>query len=113
MIRMTRSIAVLSVASLALTGCSTMAEPFVQVVNDTSMTTAIKTRLATEARLSTLTAIGVHTTDDVVRLTGTVADEDERRRVETIARRLAGDNRVVSELQVASAPSAAPRAQKQ
>ena len=111
MIRMIRSIGVISVASLALTGCSTMAEPFVQVVNDTSMTTAIKTRLATEARLSTITAIGVHTTDDVVRLTGTV--EDERRRVETIARRLAGDNRVVSELQVATAPSAAPRAQKQ
>jgi osmotically-inducible protein OsmY len=48
----------------------------------------------------------------MVRLTGTVADEAERQRVESIARSLAGDNRVVSELQVAGAPSAAPRAQK-
>jgi osmotically-inducible protein OsmY len=112
MTTITRTIVVLGVAALALTGCGTMTESFVQVVNDTSMTTEIKTRLAKEARLSTLTAIGVHTTDDIVRLTGTVADEDERRRVETIARRTAGDNRVVSELQVATAPSAAPRAQK-
>jgi osmotically-inducible protein OsmY len=49
----------------------------------------------------------------MVRLTGTVADEAERQRVQTIARRLAGDNRVISELQVAGAPAASPRAQKQ
>jgi osmotically-inducible protein OsmY len=90
-----------------------MTEPFVQLVNDTHMTTSIKTRLATDAHLSTLTAVGVHTSDDLVRLTGTVADEGERQRVESIARSLAGDNRVVSELQVADAPSAATRAQKQ
>lgn len=107
-----RSITVLGTAVLALTGCA-MTDPFVQLVNDSHMTTSIKTRLATDAHLSTLTAVGVHTSDDVVRLTGTVADETERQRVETIARSLAGDNRVVSELRVASAPSAAPRAQKE
>jgi osmotically-inducible protein OsmY len=41
-----------------------------------------------------------------------VADDAERQRVEAIARGVAGDNRVVSELQVAASPSAAPRAQK-
>ncbi len=111
MTAMLRCIAVLGTAALALTGCA-MTDPFVQLVNDSHMTTSIKTRLATDAHLSTLTAVGVHTSNDVVRLTGAVADEAERRRVETIARSLAGDNRVVSELQVAGAPSAAARAQK-
>jgi osmotically-inducible protein OsmY len=111
MTRMIRSISLFGIAVLALAGCS-MTEPFVQLVNDSAMTTEIKTRLATDAHLSTLTAIGVHTSNDMVRLTGTVADEAERQRVETIARRLAGDNRVLSELQVAGGPTAAPRAQK-
>ena len=112
MTRMIRSIAVLGVAALAATGC-TMTEPFVQFVNDSHMTTSIKTRLAMDAHPSTLTAVGVQTSDDMVRLTGTVADEAERQRVETIARRLAGDNRVVSELRVVDAPSAAPRARRE
>lgn len=111
MTRMIGSIAVLAAAALAVAGCA-MTEPFVQLVNDSHMTTSIKTRLAMDAHPSTLTAVGVHTSDDVVRLTGTVTDEAERQRVETIARRLAGDNRVVSELRVAGAPSAAPRAQQ-
>ena len=113
MTRMIRSLGVLGTAALALSGCTTMSEPFVQLVNDSSMTTAIKARLATDTRLSTLTGIGVHTSDDLVRLTGTVADDAERRHVETIARRLAGDNRVISELQVAGGTSASPRAQKE
>ena len=107
-----RSITVLGTAVLALTGCA-MTDPFVQLVNDSHMTTSIKTRLATGAHLSTLTSVGVHTSDDVVRLTGTVADEGERQRIESIARSLAGDNRVVSELHVAGAPPAPTRAQKQ
>jgi osmotically-inducible protein OsmY len=113
MVWMIRSIGVLGAASIALAGCSTMTEPLVQLVNDSSMTTEIKTRLATEANPRTLTGIGVHTSDDMVRLTGTVADDAERRQIETIARRIAGDNRVVSDLRVATEPAAAPRAQKQ
>jgi osmotically-inducible protein OsmY len=112
MIRMTHRIVGIVAGVLALAGCA-MTEPFVQLVNDSHMTTSIKTRLATDARLSTLTTVGVHTSNDVVRLTGTVADEGERERVESIARRLAGDNRVVSELRVAAAPPETTRAQKQ
>jgi osmotically-inducible protein OsmY len=112
MTRTIRAIGVLGAAALALAGCSTMTDPFVQLVNDSTMTTEIKTRLATDAHLATLTKVGVHTSNDMVRLTGTVADEGERQRVEMIARRLAGDNRVISELQVAGGPAASPRAQK-
>lgn len=48
-----------------------------------------------------------------MRLTGTVADEAERQHLESIARSVAGDNRVVSELSVAVATPAPTRAQKQ
>jgi osmotically-inducible protein OsmY len=113
MARLIHALGVLGTTTLALAGCSSLTESFVQVANDTSMTTAIKTRLATDTGVGSLTGIGVTTDDDQVRLTGTVADEAERRRVETIARRLAGDNRVVSELRVAGDAAASPRAQKE
>jgi osmotically-inducible protein OsmY len=111
MARLTRSIGVLAMA-LVLTGCTSLHEPIVQFFNDSSTTTEIKTRLAMDGPGS-LTGIGVHTSDDMVRLTGTVADEAERRRVEAIAREVAGDNRVISKLRVAASPSAAPRAQRE
>jgi osmotically-inducible protein OsmY len=81
--------------------------PIAQFIDDTGTTTAIKTRLAAESSVGSLTGIHVQTRDDVVRLSGTVADESERARVESIARRIAGDNRVVSELRVANTVSAA------
>ena len=102
-----RSTAALAAVAIALTGCGTMSvNPIAQFIDDTGTTTAIKTRLATEGNIGSLTGIGVSTRDDVVRLTGTVADESERARVESIARRVAGDNRVVSELTVANGVSA-------
>jgi osmotically-inducible protein OsmY len=112
MTRLTRFLGVLA-ATLALTGCTSLREPIVQFLHDSSTTTAIKTRLAMDGRPSTLARIGVETTDDMVRLTGTVADEAERRHVETIARNVAGDNRVINELTVDGNPAAAPRAQKE
>jgi osmotically-inducible protein OsmY len=111
MSRLTRAIGALA-AVLALTGCASVREPVVQFLNDSSTTTEIKTRLARE-NFGSITSISVQTTDDMVRLGGIVADDAERRRVEAIARGVAGDNKVVSELQVAGSPSAAPRAQKE
>jgi hypothetical protein len=102
-----RSIGALAAVTVALTGCGTMSvNPIAQFIDDSATTTAVKTRLATDGSLGSLTGIGVSTRDDVVRLTGTVADESERARVEAIARRIAGDNRVVSEIRVANSASA-------
>ena len=110
--RMLKSFGVLAAAGLAAAGCGMITvNPIAQYVDDASTTTAIKTRLATEEGIGSMTGISVRTSHDVVWLTGTVADEPERHRVETIARRIAGDNRVVSELQVAGSPSASPTAQ--
>ena len=104
-----RSLGALMTIAATAAGCGAMTvNPIVQYLDDTSTTTAIKARLATDAGMGSLAGIGVSTRDDVVRLTGTVADDAQRRYVETIARGIAGDNRVISELQVASSVSASP-----
>ena len=102
-----------SLGALAVTvlvaGCGTMSvNPLVQFLDDTGTTTQIKSKLATEAGIGSMTGIGVHTHDDMVTLTGTVASDAERLRIENVARRVAGDNRVISELRVQSAVAASP-----
>ena len=107
--RTLRSLGALLTVAATAAGCGTMTvNPIVQYLDDTSTTTAIKARLATDAGMGSLTGVGVTTRDDVVRLTGTVADNAQRQYVETIARHIAGDNRVISELQVANSMSASP-----
>ena len=104
-----RSIAALAAVAVALGGCGTVTvNPIAQFIDDSATTTAVKTRLATEGSIGSLAGIGVSTRDDVVRLTGTVATQAERQQVETIARRIAGDNRVMSELKVTESVSASP-----
>jgi hyperosmotically inducible protein len=108
-----RSIGMLATIALTVAGCGTMSvSPIAQFLDDTATTTAIKTRLATDAGVGSLAGIGVQTSDDFVHLTGTVSDAAERERIETIARRIAGDNRVVSDLHVANSVPASPSAQK-
>jgi BON domain-containing protein len=107
-----RSLGALTVTVL-LTGCGTMSvNPLVQYLDDTGTTTAIKRQLATEAGLRSVTGIGVHTRDDMVTLTGTVATDAERLQIENIARRVAGDNRVISDLRVENIVAASPAAEK-
>ena len=100
--------------SLGLAGCSAATgwSP-TQAITDVATTTAVKTRLAKDARIGTLTGIGVHTTDDLVTLTGTVADEAERQHIGGLARQVAGDNKVVNNLRVEQAPAASGRGQKE
>src|SRR6185503_8503357 len=74
-----RSIAALAAVAVALGGCGTVpVNPIAQFIDDSATTTAVKTRLATECNIGSLTGIGVSTRDDVVRLTGTVATQAER-----------------------------------
>ena len=102
---MIRRFTIVAAIAMALSGCS-MTE---QLLSDAAMTTAIKTRLANEEGLGYLADIIVTTTDDLVTVSGTVADETERQRVAEIARKIAGDNKLVDALRVVGSPSAAPR----
>jgi BON domain len=107
-----RSLGALAVIVL-VTGCGTMSvNPLVQFLDDTGTTTEIKRKLAAEAGLRSVTGIGVHTRDDMVTLTGTVATDAERLQIENIARRVAGDNRVISDLRVENTVAASPAAEK-
>lgn len=90
---------------LALSGCTATEE----LLSDAAMTTAIKTKLANAEGIGSLTDISVDTTDDLVTVSGTVADETERQRIAEIARKIAGDNNFVDALRVVGSPSAAPR----
>ena len=112
MARLIRALGVLGTVALVVAGCGSLTESFVQAVNDTTMTTEIKTEIAKTEGMSTLRHIGVATDEDRVRLTGTVADEAQRQRVETIARRKAGDNRVISELTIEGSAAASARTTK-
>lgn len=102
---MIRRFTLVAVTVLSLSGCA-MTE---QLMSDAGMTSAIKAQLAKDEGLRSLKDISVTTTDDVVTISGTVADETERQRIAEIARKIAGDNKFVDALRVVGSPSAAPR----
>ena len=70
-----------------------------ETVDDTSITTAVKGRLAQD-KLSTLTRIDVDTNNGVVSLNGTVESAEQRARAEQLARGASGVKRVINNLQV-------------
>jgi osmotically-inducible protein OsmY len=67
--------------------------------DDTSITTAVKTRLASD-RMGSVTRIDVETTRGVVHLNGMVDSVEEKARAERMAADLDGVSRVVNNLQV-------------
>jgi osmotically-inducible protein OsmY len=108
MTRYLRSLALPVATAVVLSGCSAITgQPMAQMANDTTTTATLKTRLATMEGLGSLRAVGIRTQNDMVYLTGTVADEAQRARIEAVARRVAGDNRVVNELRLPGQPATA------
>ena len=74
------------VALVAFVGaCKTTSSPGRQV-DDASIKAAVKTKLAADVRLSTLTNITVNSTNGVVTLAGQVRDESDRMAAEEVAR---------------------------
>jgi osmotically-inducible protein OsmY len=93
-------------AAVLLGGCA-LAEAPRQLALDAATTTTLKSRLATSEGMTTLFHVHVRTTDDMVRLTGSVPDEAARQRIDALARDVAGDNRVTNELTVNGVEAAA------
>jgi hyperosmotically inducible periplasmic protein len=80
-------------------GCrSTTGESLGQNVDDTNITTQVKTKLMGE-KASNLTRVGVKTVNGNVLLTGTVPTAEDRARAEEIARRVSGVQQVTNKLQ--------------
>jgi hyperosmotically inducible periplasmic protein len=95
-----RATAVVLVVVLGLgAGCrSTTGESLGQNVDDTNITTQVKTKLMGE-KASNLTRVGVKTVNGNVLLTGTVPTAEDGARAEEIARRVSGVQQVTNNLQ--------------
>lgn len=83
-----------------LSGCQAMTGRTTgQTVDDASITTAVKSKLAAD-RVSSLTRVDVDTTRGTVYLNGVVESPDQKARAEQIASQVGGVNNVVNNLQV-------------
>lgn len=88
------------VLMLFLNGCQAITgETLGENIDDTTITTTVKAKLATE-KGTTLTRIQVNTNRGVVQLSGVVETGDERARAEQVTRGVGGVKDVVNNLQV-------------
>ena len=100
---MTRtSYIVMAVAvSIFLTiGCKSNPQTTGHYIDDTAITTAVKTDLATDGALKTMTQISVKTVENTVYLTGVAPTLQAKNRAEEIARQVEGVHTVVNNLTV-------------
>ena len=83
-----------------LSGCQALTgETMGQNIDDTNITTSVKTKLAAEKGI-TLTRVQVDTNRGVVQLTGVVDSAADRNKAEQVARTVGGVKSVVNNLQV-------------
>ncbi len=95
-----RLIALLSLAVL-LCGCRTNESPEAQV-NDIEIAAQIKSKLASDVGLSTVTNVSINSTNGVVTLSGQVDSDDARAKAEAAAKSVPKVVRVVNNIQVAN-----------
>jgi osmotically-inducible protein OsmY len=95
------SVLVVTFLATMLAGCEPGTGTRVgQGVDDTSITAAVKAKLAAEQGATTLTGVNVDTSAGVVSLSGTVDSEATKQRAATLAQQVDGVTRVVNNLQV-------------
>ncbi|HEY2988715.1 MAG TPA: BON domain-containing protein [Candidatus Binatia bacterium] len=70
-----------------------------QYVDDATITTAVKTKLAAD-KIKTLVRVSVDTAGGVVTLSGTVESADQKKHAEEVARGVEGVSQVVNNLQI-------------
>jgi hyperosmotically inducible protein len=86
--------------ALYLSSCQAMTgETVGQNIDDTNITTAVKSKLAVD-KASSMARVGVETNRGVVQLTGVVENAATRDRAASIARSVDGVKKVVNNLQV-------------
>jgi osmotically-inducible protein OsmY len=92
----------LSAAAFLAISCRTNESPEKQV-GDVEITAQVKSKLAAELGLSTVTNISVNSTNGVVTLAGQVDNADLKAKAETAAKSVPKVVKVINNLQVASA----------
>jgi osmotically-inducible protein OsmY len=104
MVRAISHVAVLVLVVFLAAACQSMTgETASENVNDASITSTVKAKLAAE-RMGALTQVGVETTRFTVHLTGVVPTADDKQRAGEIARNVTGVKDVVNNLQVRGQP---------
>ena len=100
MSRLPHILMVLGVPVLLTVGCQTHPQTTGHYIDDTAITTSVKTQLATDGSLKTMTQISVKTVENIVYLTGVAPTMQAKNRAEEIARHVEGVQRVVNNLTV-------------
>ena len=95
---------VLGASMLLAISCRTNESPENQV-NDAEITAQVKSKLASDVGLSTVTNISVNSTNGVVTLAGQVDNADLKAKAEASAKSVPKVVRVINNLQVASSAS--------
>lgn len=83
-----------------MAGCQTNPQTTGHYIDDSAITTSVKTRLATDGSLKTMTQLSVKTVENVVYLTGRAPTLHAKHLAEEIAGQVAGVQRVVNEITV-------------
>jgi osmotically-inducible protein OsmY len=92
----------LALAVVLAAGCSQTQSPK-QQANDAAITAEVKSKLATDVELSTITGIEVDTANGVVTLAGEVTTADAKRRAEDVTKKVDGVVRVTINIRVSGA----------
>jgi len=90
----------LGVSIFLTIGCQTNPQTTGHYIDDTAITTSVKTHLATDGPLKTMTQIRVKTIENIVYLTGVAPTMLARNRAEEIARQVEGVQMVVNNITV-------------
>ena len=89
-------------------GCRTNESPEDQV-DDLQITAQVKSKLASNVGLSSVSNVSVNSTNGVVTLSGQVDSVDAKTKAEAVAQSVPKVVRVVDNLQVATKPGAGPK----
>jgi hypothetical protein len=96
-----RSFVILIIVCAVLFGCRTNESPESQV-DDLQITAEVKSKLASDVGLSSISNISVNSTNGVVTLSGQVDSAETKSKAEAIAKSIRKVVRVVDNLQVAA-----------
>ena len=100
MTRIPHSLMVLAVSILFTIGCQSNPQTTGHYIDDSAITASVKTHLATDGPLKTMTQISVKTVENTVYLTGVAPTMQAKNRAEEIARQVDGVQTVVNNITV-------------
>jgi len=96
-------IAALAVAAILASVSCRPSQTLERQTDDAAIEAKIKAKLATDVGAATITSVEVNVTNGVVTLAGPVQTQDERQKIEAVARGIEGVRSVTNNIQV-SAP---------